>query len=113
MKKIFKAFVWLLGIVVLLAGVVYLVAWRSPDYYKAAACANNNIVPFIKYDSISDHPRPMILENKSFVVFGASHTRDPKDPQIAEIEFKWKQLKPTIALVEGRLDFLLPVLWTL
>ena len=107
-KKIAKAFAWLLGVVILLAGVVYLVAWKSPEYYKAADCTAGNIVPFSKYDSISDHPRPLIMENKNYVVFGASHTRDPKDPQIAEIEFKWKQLKPTIALVEGRLDFLLP-----
>jgi len=109
MKKLFKAFVWLLGVVILLAGVVYLVAWKSPAYYKTVNCASDaNIVPFNKYDSISDHPRPLIVENRICVVFGASHTRDPRDPQIAEIEFKWKQLKPTIALVEGRLDFLLP-----
>ncbi|HYC28658.1 MAG TPA: hypothetical protein VEB42_07575, partial [Chitinophagaceae bacterium] len=108
MKKILKALAWLTGIVILLAGVVYLVAWKSPAYYKTANCTSSNIVPFSRYDSISDHPRPLILENKNFVVFGASHTRDPKDPQVSEIEFKWKQLKPTIALVEGRLDFLLP-----
>lgn len=107
-KKIFKGLAWLLGIVILLAGIVYLVAWKSPDYYKAASCSNSKIVPFSNYDSISDHPRPLIVENKGVVVFGATHTRDPKDPQIAEIEFKWKQLRPTIALVEGRLDFLLP-----
>lgn len=108
MKKIFKATAWLLGIVILLMGVVYLIAWKSPQYYTAAQCSNSNIVPFSLYDSIADHQRPLIIENNKLVVFGASHTKDPKDPQIAEIEFKWKQLKPTIALVEGRLDFLLP-----
>lgn len=108
MKKFFKAIAWLLGIVILLMGIVYLVAWKSPAYYPAAQCSNSNIVPFSQYPSIADHPRPLIVESNKLVVFGATHTRDPKDPQIAEIEFKWKQLKPTIALIEGRLDFLLP-----
>lgn len=108
MKKLFKALACCLGVVVLLLGVVYLIAWKSPEYYPAAQCNTSNIVPFSLYDSIADHPRPLIVENNKLVVFGASHTRDPKDPQMSEIEFKWKQLKPTIALVEGRLDFLLP-----
>lgn len=109
MKKIFRALAWVVGIVIILLGVVYLMAWKSPKYYSPVSqCSNTNIVPFNQYDSIADHPRPLIIGDKNFVVFGATHTRDPKDPQIAEIEFKWKQLKPTIALVEGRLDFLLP-----
>lgn len=89
-------------------GVVYLVAWKSPEYYKVGDCSANTIIPFSQYGSIADHPRPMILENENLVIFGATHTRDPKDPQIDEIEFKWNQLKPGVALVEGRLDFLLP-----
>jgi hypothetical protein len=108
LRKFLKATAWLLGIIILLMGVVYLVAWKSPEYYPVANCTNINIIPFSKYDSISDHARPLILENKNLVVFGATHTRDPKDPQIAEMEFKWNKLKPTIALVEGRLDFLMP-----
>ncbi|MGB8192043.1 MAG: hypothetical protein WCF67_08995 [Chitinophagaceae bacterium] len=108
-KKIMKVTAWCLGVVLLLMGTVYLVAWKSPAYYPAADCTVINIIPFSRYGSIADHPRPMILENKNFVVFGASHTRDPKDPQIEEIAAKWNKLKPTIALVEGRLDFLLPV----
>ncbi|HEY0677150.1 MAG TPA: hypothetical protein VGD17_02645 [Chitinophagaceae bacterium] len=108
LKKIFKITAWFLGVIVLLLGVIYLVAWKSPSYFPVAECSNPAIVPFSKYDAISDHPRPLILEKNNLVVFGATHTRDPKDPQIAEIDFKWKKLNPTIALVEGRLDFLLP-----
>lgn len=108
-RKLMKATAWFLGVIVLIMGTIYLVAWKSPDYYPAAACGGSiNIIPFSKYGTIADHPRPLILENKNVVVFGATHTRDPKDPQIAEIEFKWKKLEPTVALVEGRLDFLLP-----
>ncbi len=107
-RKIMKVTAWLLGLVILIAGAIYLVAWKSPAYYPVSVCDNINIIPFSQYDSISDHSRPLILQNKNVVVFGAEHTRDPKDPQIAEIEFKWKELQPTIALIEGRLDFLLP-----
>ena len=99
---------WFFGVAIVAMVLVYLIAWKSPAYYKVVDCGSVTIVPFSQYGSIMDHPRPMILENKNFVIFGASHTRDPKDPQIDEIEFKWKQLKPTVALVEGRLDFLLP-----
>ena len=107
-RKILKALGWCFLIIVILMGTVYLVAWKSPAYYPADDCDVNTIIPFSQYGSIADHPRPLILENKNFVIFGASHTRDPKDPQIDEIEFKWKQLNPSVALVEGRLDFLLP-----
>lgn len=108
MKKLLKITAWFFGTVILILGAIYLIAWKSPAYYKTADCTISVIVPFSQYDSISDHPRPMILEHANFVIFGATHTRDPKDPQIAEIEFKWKKLNPTVALVEGRLDFLMP-----
>lgn len=108
LRKIFKVTVWFLGFVIILMGIIYLVAWKSPAYYRVSDCGPDAIIPFNQYDSIADHPRPMILESKNVVIFGATHTRDPKDPQIDEIEFKWNQLKPTVALVEGRLDFLLP-----
>ena len=107
-RKILKALAWCFGIIIILMGTIYLVAWKSPAYYEVDGCVDNSIIPFSKYGLIADHPRPMILENKTLVIFGATHTRDPKDPQMDEIEFKWNQLKPSIALVEGRLDFLLP-----
>jgi hypothetical protein len=108
-RKLLKVTAWLLAAIALTIGTIYLVAWKSPDYYRPAACNGTiNIIPFSKYGTIADHARPLILENKNVVVFGATHTRDPRDPQIAEIEFTWKKLDPTVALVEGRLDFLLP-----
>jgi hypothetical protein len=107
-RKSIKAIIWIFALLIISAGLVYIFAWKSPKYFIASNCTASYIVPFSKYDSISNHPRPFIIEIPNVVVFGATHTRDPKDPQIAEIESKWKQLKPTIALVEGRLDFLLP-----
>ena len=43
-----------------------------------------------------------------FRSFGAAHTRDPNNNEILMIEKEWQKLKPTIALVEGRLGFLIP-----
>jgi len=39
------------------------------------------------------------------VYFGAGHTQDPRDPQIAEVRRLWESLQPTAALCEGRLGF--------
>jgi hypothetical protein len=68
--------------------------------------AANQYIPFSKYHS--EHARPYIIHTKKVVVFGAEHTRDANDVQIKEIEGSWQQLQPTVALVEGRLGFLLP-----
>lgn len=34
--------------------------------------------------------------------YGASHTNDPKDPQLADITSRWDAFHPTVALYEGR-----------
>lgn len=111
-NKILKTTLWLISAAIALLATIYLVAWKSPAYYPPTTCTDTDprIIPFSRYDSISDHPRPLILQNANVVVFGATHTRDPLHPEIAEIEFTWEKLNPTIALVEGRLDFLLPVI---
>jgi hypothetical protein len=38
----------------------------------------------------------------ALLYYGASHTRDPKDPQVADITARWKVFQPTVALYEGR-----------
>jgi hypothetical protein len=86
---------------------VFFVAWKSPKYFvvgqKHAAAS---IIPFKNYNP--EHARPYIVNKPGLVVFGAEHTRDPNHPQIARLEQDWNRLQPTIALVEGRLGFLLP-----
>lgn len=110
MKKIIKAIGLLLGITAVLLGAVYWIAWKSPKYFTVRAVLPklDSITPFAHYPIIANHPRPYVIEGKNFVIIGASHTRDPQDPQIKLIEEKWHALRPTIALVEGRLGFLLP-----
>lgn len=38
----------------------------------------------------------------ALLYYGASHTRDPAHPQIADITSRWAAFKPTVALYEGR-----------
>jgi hypothetical protein len=63
-------------------------------------------VPFKNYST--GHVSPFVLSSDNYVIFGAEHTRDPKHKEIEMIENSWKRLKPTVALVEGRLGFLFP-----
>lgn len=116
-KKIF------LGIFLLvIAAVIFLFyfAWRSPEYYPAAADCKPGVLPktMAEYDSVSQtHPRPFIIEIDAsakdskwgkVLFYGAAHTRDANDPQIGDIEKRWNSFKPDVCLVEGRLGFLIP-----
>ncbi len=42
------------------------------------------------------------LKSGALLYYGASHSRDPKHPQINDIESRWERFKPTVALYEGR-----------
>ncbi|MFQ5675240.1 MAG: hypothetical protein ACE5G1_05025 [bacterium] len=41
-------------------------------------------------------------DSGALLYYGASHTRDPAHPQIADITSRWDEFKPTVALYEGR-----------
>lgn len=47
-------------------------------------------------------PKPYVLELNNLVFYGAHHTSDRNDPQLADIEARWKAFRPTVALNEGR-----------
>jgi hypothetical protein len=108
MKRFFKISAWTLLAIVILLGVVFIFSWKSPRYYVAAAHTTKTFTPFKDYNP--DHARPYIIHKNNLVIFGAEHTKDPQHKQLALIEKEWDSLKPTIALVEGRLGFLLPPL---
>ena len=108
-KKLFKIVAWCIGIVIIAGIIVFMIAWKSPAYYivkKPQPPVAGMYIQFEKYNS--DHPRPYVIQTPTAVIFGAEHTRDAADGQIAEMEKKWQALKPTMALVEGRLGFLMP-----
>ena len=99
----------------LLLALVAVWAWRSPPFYTRVAPGPlaAPIMTMEEYSKVSaEHPRPYVVEIESadgaVLVYGASHTRNPRDPQIADIRRRWDAFRPTVALVEGRLGFLLP-----
>lgn len=47
-------------------------------------------------------PKPYVFEAGNLVFYGAHHTSDRHDPQLADIEARWKAFRPTVALNEGR-----------
>ncbi len=113
----------LLGIFLLvIAAVIFLFyfAWRSPAFYEGNTECKLTVPPMTmaEYDSVSQsHPRPFIIDIDAskkdpkwgkVLFYGATHTRNPKDPQIADIEKRWDSFDPTACLIEGRLGFLIP-----
>lgn len=92
----------------LILSIIYLMSWKSPKYYVPQTLYNpaDSITPFLQYTGKHEHP--YIVETKTTLLFGATHIKDSKDPQIAQMENRWSEFQPTVALVEGRLGFLLP-----
>ncbi|RYD94954.1 MAG: hypothetical protein EOP50_08745, partial [Sphingobacteriales bacterium] len=106
MKKILRIAGYTAGTAILLAILVFVIAWKSPKYFTPKQRGQHPIVAFEKYTG--EHPRPFIISRPQLVLFGGEHTRNPQDTQLALLHHYWKELKPTVALVEGRLGFLLP-----
>jgi hypothetical protein len=107
MKKVLKIAAFVVAIALLACGTIFVVAWKSPKYYTVKSAGEAGpFIPFSQYNGT--HPRPFIVEEGGVLIFGAEHTRDPKDPQIRSIEAAWRHFRPTVALAEGRLGFLLP-----
>lgn len=109
-KKLFRFSGWIILLLIVLCGIIYVVAWKSPGYYIVTGNpSTDSIIPFKKYGEIIDHRRPFIISAPGkYCIVGSTHTRDPKEPEIVLIEKEWNKLKPTVALIEGRLGFLIP-----
>jgi hypothetical protein len=63
-----------------------------------------SVMTFDEYAKVR-HGYPYIVELQigkgALLYFGAQHTFDPKDAQIAQIEKRWKEFRPTVAYNEG------------
>lgn len=104
----------IIGCVILLVITIiwgYYNIWRSPKYYplSEACISSKEILTMEEYGAYVDtHARPFILSSNNYLIYGSSHSNNPDDPQMSDIEEKWNMFKPTVALVEGRLGFLIP-----
>jgi hypothetical protein len=107
MKKVLKIIGYLVLFAVILGATIFLIAWKSPKYYEVKSRTTAAYLPFKDYTA--NHKKPYLIEQDKLVIFGAEHTRDANHPQIKMIKDKWERLQPTVALVEGRLGFLLPM----
>jgi hypothetical protein len=106
----------LIGLVALV--IVALTAWRSPPFYQSDGDVDARplLAPVMSdadYDAVHNtFPRPFVVAIErapgAVLLYGATHTRDPEHPEIADIRKRWESFRATVALVEGRLGFLLP-----
>lgn len=82
-------------------------------FASSVAQAQNPNAGVMTYDEYAKlrHSSPYVVELQigkgALLYFGAQHTNDPKNPQIAQIEKLWKEFRPTAAFNEGG-DFAVP-----
>lgn len=112
-----------LAAVAVVLAIVAALSWRSPAFYPAEDLAAAPASPLTQAQYGAVHElfvRPYVVRCErpaggAALIFGASHTKDPHDPQIAAIGAAWAGLRPTVALVESRpggpLAALNPVGW--
>lgn len=114
-KQLRRVGLALLGAVLLIGLYVWWFAWRSPPHYTKYDRIDLP-VPILTSEEygavISRHARPFIVslsgDQGAVLLYGAEHTKNPDDPQIADLHQRWNEFQPTVALIEGRLGFLLP-----
>lgn len=106
------AFVFIIGLTLLL--LVTGIIWKSPSRYVTTRSYTfqTPVMGMKEYGQLpKDHERPYIYTLKqgkgSAIILGIDHTKNPEDHQVDSIEKYWQQAKPTVALVEGRLGFLM------
>lgn len=66
---------------------------RSPDEHDRALARGGN--PYVLSLAAPDGPGALLY-------YGAEHVADPSHPQTADIEARWRDFAPTVALYEGR-----------
>jgi hypothetical protein len=110
MRKLVRRVVFGLLVLLALLGAVAALSWRSPAFYPAAALPPAPAAPLTaeQYAAVhEDFVRPYVVRCEratggAVLLYGATHTKDPGDPQIADLRRRWAEFRPTVALVEGR-----------
>jgi hypothetical protein len=109
MKRLARNTAWLLGLLALGIAAIALLSWRSPPFYEIdeSRVLPAPILTQEQYEAVHESfPRPYVVDCAAgkgrVVLYGASHTRDLGDPQIADLEARFAELRPSVVLVEGR-----------
>ena len=111
-----RVLLFVAGTILFLIAVIYFMAWRSPPTYTLPETAERDY-PLMSWEEYTEHARsvkvPYTLKidplNKGAAVFlGVEHRNDKNHPQNALIQKEWVEFQPGVALIEGRLGFLLP-----
>jgi hypothetical protein len=114
-RRVFRWFlVALAAFVVVLVVLARRLIWRSPSHYTSYGQIElpAPILTAEQYAEVSgQHARPYVVHletaNGAILLYGASHTKDPDDPQIDDLRKRWADFRPSVAIVEGRLGFLI------
>ena len=118
-------FTWFFRLVAIwfIAAIVFgiyalLFAWRPLDDYQPhegnAEWYQRLILSDQQYGGLIDsHDRPFVVEittshGGAILLYGAEHTKDPDDIHLKDMETRWKQFAPSVALCESRLGILFP-----
>ena len=109
MPKLVRSAAWILAAVAAALGAILLLSWRSPPFYVVdeSTPLPAPILSESEYEAVhATFSRPYVVEcagaRGHVVLYGAAHTRDPNDPQIADLEARFRALAPSVLLVEGR-----------
>lgn len=104
-----------LGLLLVLIGMVYLVAWRSPATLPRTEDGQTYaLMSWDDYRTVAgQYQAPVMREvaplgNGAALFFGAEHSGSIDHPQFAALELAFETFQPSVVLVEGRLGFLLP-----
>lgn len=105
----------LAGIVLSIAALLSLIAWllltfvlvRPVSYQPAIEVGPIVLRSWPEHDAIYQSGKfPYVLDidcgKGKLLYFGARHTSEATDPQLAELERRWAEFQPTVAFCEGR-----------
>lgn len=92
---------------------IVLVRAHSPGAPAYAPSAQTRAMQLARLRTWEEHDEAIRRIGKPYVVelnggrgallaYGSRHTQDPRDPQMADIERRWNEFRPTVALYEGR-----------
>ena len=113
-----RAAVGVVAVVAILGLVVWRLGWWAPPQYtpNAAVRVSGEILNSAGHDArvsrLGQGEYLLHIEadaappgRGALLFFGARHSKDPNHPQLAALRQAWKEFKPTVALVEGRMSF--------